>query len=398
METTSPSKKMTQSKIVQVDFSGNALKHDAEEIKINPEFQKLIPPLEEEEFLGLEKNILTNGCEDPIKIWNGYIVDGHNRYEICKKHGVKFRTEEKDFENSDQAKVWMIDHALDQRNLEKYARGDLIAEKQDILFPPNHNNQYTVDNEEDESGGVRILTQATQDKSNCPTRKASKASGMSHDTYCKVKYLRENASEETKEALKVGKTSINREYNALRGEAKTKQAISMGFPIDKQYDIFYCEPYSRNALVGSGWKHDPGNYILEGLPVADVHQLQAQLFMWCPPTFLEGALKLMRQWGFEYSNMMCWELDEPFEERMFKVKYLLILVGSSGARKEPPFRAESFIKNKGTGSRHDQVRDVIDEMYPDGNKLEIITKCTPKANWDSYNPDKEGKYENQSTT
>ena len=383
---------MTQSKIIQADFGGGA-QYEDQEIKINPEFQKLIPPLEEEEFLGLEKNILANGCEDPIKIWNGYIVDGHNRYEICKKHGVKFRTEEKDFESLKQAKIWMIDHALDQRNLATYARGDLIAEKQDILFP-SHQGKRT-DLEDEDTTSVRILTEVEKDFDACPTRKAAKAAGMSHDTYCKVNYLRENADDETKLKLKIGKTSINREYNALRGAAKTKQAISMGFPTDKQYDIFYCEPYSRNALVGSGWKHDPGSYILADLPVASAQQLQSKLFMWCPPTFLEGALKLMKGWGFEYSNMMCWELDEPFEERMFKVKYLLILIGSQGERNEPPFRAESFIKNKGTGSRHDQVRDVIDEMYPEGNKLEIITKCTPKANWDSYNPDKEGKYENQ---
>ena len=381
------------SKIIQADFGGGA-QYEDQEIKINPEFQKLIPPLEEEEFLGLEKNILANGCEDPIKIWNGYIVDGHNRYEICKKHGVKFRTEEKDFESAKQAKIWMIDLALDQRNLATYARGDLIAEKQDILFP-SHQGKRT-DLEDEDTTSVRILSKANSESSK-PTRKAAKASGMSHDTYCKIKYLRENTDDETKLKLKIGKTSINREYNALRGAAKTKQAISMGFPTDKQYDIFYCEPYSRNALVGSGWKHDPGSYILADLPVASAQQLQSKLFMWCPPTFLEGSLKLMKSWGFEYNNMMCWELDEPFEERMFKVKYLLILVGSSGARKEPPFRAESFIKNKGAaaGSRHDQVRDVIDEMFPDGNKLEIITKCTPKANWDSYNPDKEGKYENQ---
>jgi len=35
--------------------------------------------------LDWEANILKNGCYDPIKIWNGTIVDGHNRYEICTK-------------------------------------------------------------------------------------------------------------------------------------------------------------------------------------------------------------------------------------------------------------------------------------------------------------------------
>ena len=50
---------------------------------------------------------------------------------------------------------------------------------------------------------------------------------MGHNTYNKIKYLREHADEETKLALKAGKTSINREYEALRGVEKTKQLCGL---------------------------------------------------------------------------------------------------------------------------------------------------------------------------
>lgn len=57
-------------------------------LKIDKEFKTLIPPLSPTEYEQLEANIIADGCREPIVIWNGYIIDGHNRYEICKKNQV----------------------------------------------------------------------------------------------------------------------------------------------------------------------------------------------------------------------------------------------------------------------------------------------------------------------
>ena len=31
----------------------------------------------------LEDNLLQDGCREPISLWEGIILDGHHRYEIC---------------------------------------------------------------------------------------------------------------------------------------------------------------------------------------------------------------------------------------------------------------------------------------------------------------------------
>ena len=56
-------------------------------IEINPEFKALLPPLPPEEYRQLEKNIIADGCREPLVVFNNTLVDGHNRYEICTKHG-----------------------------------------------------------------------------------------------------------------------------------------------------------------------------------------------------------------------------------------------------------------------------------------------------------------------
>ena len=68
-------------------------------LKIDPEFQGKIPPLTFEELNQLEANILRDGrIINPIIVWQGLIVDGHNRYTIAKKHPeIPFTVHEKEF-------------------------------------------------------------------------------------------------------------------------------------------------------------------------------------------------------------------------------------------------------------------------------------------------------------
>src|SRR5690606_40306141 len=58
-------------------------------LRIDPEFRSLIPPLTDDEYAQLEKNIVAEGCRDPLIVWNGVVVDGHNRYDICVRHGIR---------------------------------------------------------------------------------------------------------------------------------------------------------------------------------------------------------------------------------------------------------------------------------------------------------------------
>lgn len=100
-------------------------------ITINEELKALIPPLSEEEFSQLEQNILQEGCRDALILWQQdkdfILIDGHNRYEICQRHGLSFKTEIKDFKDFEEVKSWMITNQLGKRNLteeqKSYLRG-----------------------------------------------------------------------------------------------------------------------------------------------------------------------------------------------------------------------------------------------------------------------------------
>lgn len=88
-------------------------------LTIDPEFAGKIPPLREEEMKQLEENILADGVViNPLIVWNGVIVDGHNRYHILQKHPeIQFTTYEKQFPDRYAAIAWICKNQLGRRNL-----------------------------------------------------------------------------------------------------------------------------------------------------------------------------------------------------------------------------------------------------------------------------------------
>lgn len=105
-------------------------------VAIDPEFAALIHAPSADELKGLEADIVARGCLDAIKTWNGLIVDGHNRFEICQRLGKPYRVEALSFDTREEAKAWMIAHQLGRRNLPEnviaYYRGQYKALLQDI--------------------------------------------------------------------------------------------------------------------------------------------------------------------------------------------------------------------------------------------------------------------------
>lgn len=99
------------------------------ELRIDPEFQRKIPPLTEAEFKQLEENILEAGqVYEPIVTWDGVIVDGHNRWKIIQTHPeIRYSIREMDFADKWAAFDWMYKNQLGRRNLTDEQRAYMIG-------------------------------------------------------------------------------------------------------------------------------------------------------------------------------------------------------------------------------------------------------------------------------
>ena len=100
-------------------------------LKVDPEFQGKIPPLTFEELEQLEKNIVNDGkVINPIIVWNGLIVDGHNRYAILQKHpDIPYAVHEKEFADRFEAIIWICKNQLGRRNLSPEQKNYLLGKQ-----------------------------------------------------------------------------------------------------------------------------------------------------------------------------------------------------------------------------------------------------------------------------
>lgn len=99
------------------------------ELKIKEEFKKLIPPLTPDEYKQLETNCIEEGIRDAIITWNGYIIDGHNRYKIAQDWQLSYKTISKNFDNEFDVIEWMLVNQLGRRNITAEQKNYLIGKK-----------------------------------------------------------------------------------------------------------------------------------------------------------------------------------------------------------------------------------------------------------------------------
>ena len=118
------------------------------ELRIDPEFRDKIPPLTDAEFEQLRENILEDGeIYEPICVWNGTIIDGHNRWKIIQENPeIPFKVKEMNFSDKWAAFDWMYKKQLGRRNLTDEQRTVLIGKMYEARKKScggDRGNQYT---------------------------------------------------------------------------------------------------------------------------------------------------------------------------------------------------------------------------------------------------------------
>jgi hypothetical protein len=118
-------------------------------LRIDPEFQRLIPPLTSYEYKQLENNLLRDGCREPISVWNNIILDGHNRYAICTRHKISYSIAIINLSCREAAIAWICSTQIGRRNITEETRRYLIGKRYEAekrIGPPNIHgaNQNTI--------------------------------------------------------------------------------------------------------------------------------------------------------------------------------------------------------------------------------------------------------------
>ena len=286
-------------------------------MNINPAYRNLIPSLSPEEYAGLEKSISAEGCRDAIVTWNGFIVDGHNRYEICEKHGVPFTTVEKSFDSENDARCWIIRNQFARRNLKPYQRSVLALKLDEIIRPQA---------KEQQGKRTDLLDNCPKSYEPIDTREEiAKTAEISGKTIDRVRLIEQKAAPGQKEQLNRGETTINKVYTRIKQEesreknaALIKQMIAQ--PTGKHSTIVIDPPWPMKKIVREVRPNQAGfDYPtmsveeIKLFPIGDYALDNCHLYLWTTQKFLPAAFDILKAWGFGYIFTMVWRKAGGFQ-------------------------------------------------------------------------------------
>jgi len=185
-------------------------------MQIKQEFKDLIPPLTKEEFKQLENNCMSEGIREKILTWNGFIIDGHNRFEIATRWDLDYETESKHFDNEEAVKEWMILNQFGRRNLQPLQRIKLSAQLEDVYRKQGKENVII----ENKNRSTDLPNLVKRDAVNTQKEVAALAN-VSKGTYYDGKKVLNNTNQDTQDLINNKETSISAVSNIIKDIPKT---------------------------------------------------------------------------------------------------------------------------------------------------------------------------------
>ena len=162
----------------------------------------------------------------------------------------------------------------------------------------------------------------------------------------------------------------------------------------KKYDIIYTDP----PWDYKGQKMTSGSGAINFYPTMTVKQMLKEItipaadnclmFMWTSSPHLDQAIDLGKGWGFDYSTVgFVWDktVPQPGFYTMSQVELCLVFKKGKiptprGARNIRQFLSE---KRREHSRKPDEIRNRIEEMFPDQSKLEMFARTAPEG-WDVF--------------
>jgi len=380
-------------------------------VEIDTELKNLIRPLRDDEFEKLKESILSEGIRDPLVTWNGILLDGFHRYKIAQEYGLEYKTVEIELPDKEAAKEWIYTNQLGRRNLTvyeaSYYRGRLYESR-----------KLNYDKNRDPSGRFVRLGNTAEE--------IGKEYGLSEKTIRRdaefsaaIDKVATEVGEEARRAILLGQANVPKKdievlievkqkapefiEPILNGEIEISKVVREIRRKDRientptmpngNYNVLYADPPWRYDfgfdIHGAADRHYHTMTIEElcELPIADLSEDNAVLFMWVTSPKLFDAKKVIDAWGFDYKTSFIWDKVKHVMGHYNSVRHEILLVCVRGSfPKQNNTLHDSVISIERTDEHSEKpeyFRKLIEEMYPNSKKIELFARKKSEG-WDAW--------------
>jgi N6-adenosine-specific RNA methylase IME4 len=305
------------------------------EISIDREFRSLIPPLRPEERAGLEASLKAEGCRDALVVWrNGKdtLLDGHNRYEICERLKLPFKTKPLDFPSRDHALLWIEENQLGRRNLSDdqramVAQGAIerrsklrMAEQRKAAAESRWHKDDKCEQDNVSRSHAAEIKPATRTEvareNNIPERKLRTAAEIKKASPELAQKVRDGAMPLAAARREIKRTEIVQKLESVDAR-KAKELAGL-------YDVMVVDPPWPMEKIE---RDERPNQVKFDYPVMSLDDIQREVgakltkhaamdchvFLWTTQKFLPVALKLLEAWGLKYVCTFVWHKPGGFQ-------------------------------------------------------------------------------------
>ena len=164
------------------------------------------------------------------------------------------------------------------------------------------------------------------------------------------------------------------------------------FTTNKKYRVIYADPpWSYNdkqdtGMLGGAVKH------YTTMPLDDICALpvpaadNAVLFMWVTSPLLEDSFKVINAWGFKYKSSFVWDKVAHNMGHYNSVRHEFLLIATKGSCTpdvKKLYDSVVSIERTEHSRKPKEFREMIDTLYPVGERLEMFAREAPEG-WDVW--------------
>lgn len=362
------------------------------------------PMMDANRLNDLIDDIREHGLIEPVIIFEGKILDGRNRYKACLDLGIQPET--KQFKGEDPwAFVWSLNGA----------RRDLVDEQRYLIWKYCHENseyfQAEIKKIQDEANVKRAEAAKLQHEVSNPRkgevlvvqhsvvipkdhRKGQKAKAkkakVNQGAVARGDKLAKDRPDLAKK-VRQGTLKPGAAHNQMKKDSVKDRVAEIP---DGIFRVLYADPpwsYNDkcdNGAIQSGGaeKHYPSMTLaeLEALDIKSISADDSVLFLWATCPLLEDALKVAKAWGFKYKAQFVWDKIKHNMGHYNSVRHELLLIctkGSCTPDKVKLFDSVQSIERTEHSRKPDKFREIIETLYPHGNKLELFRRGDAPKGW-----------------
>lgn len=278
--------------------------------KESHKFADIFPMIEGDGLENLKQDIKEHGQLEPVILYEGKILDGRNRYRVCKELGLNVKTEEY---KGEKPLEFVISLNLKRRHLTPSQSGCIANDILPML------------EEEARKRSLANLKQNNTEVEKLPPREksavqAGKLFNVNEKYVREAKKLKET-SPELFEEVRLGRKN----FSEIKKEQKKEKIIKQKEELTKkalqepkgEYDVIAIDP-PWSYEQGFSEYDEKGHRGTTPYPVMNLEELKklklpmakdCVVWLWVTNSMFKEAMELTEEWGLERKTILTWNKE-----------------------------------------------------------------------------------------